>query len=430
MVTSSSSSLHVVRGTRALRRWLERAVDLRGLDLEGFRRWLGQQLSRWEVDPAFAQRARIRDLRQAHPELQALERTLRQALAADEASPQAERLSQLEEELSRADKAIAGLSAALARMTDAEKLSGSRHKLAAFQSRRQALLREQASLIHASPERRELLRVREELEQLRSRLGLERAEAELAELSRDQGLRSGHAGQSFEQQVLPLTWRFIVPELLRRGDAARLRVLRGVGLGAARTELDQLIIRQPRRPGQPVEVLGMVEVKRNLNDLAHGFRHRQENLAWFKGEAGHYDPGLYRTRHFRSGHFDREAVHEQDGERFVFSRDSFRHFRREPGIGLFLRRLYFITRGGTLSGVSTAALARIRHRVATDARWRQRGDASLGELLRWCQSLAEPLEAPDVLRLYGSIPARARQVLVLEPRSVSLNSPEVVQVLT
>ncbi|MFY0573750.1 hypothetical protein ACN28S_04705 [Cystobacter fuscus] len=345
MVTSSSSTLHVVRGTRALRRWLERAVDLRGLDLDGFRRWLGQQLSRWEVDPSFAQRARIRDLRQAHPELQALERTLRQALAADEASPHAERLSQIEEELSRADKAIAGLSDALARMTDAEKLSGSRHKLAAFQARRRALLREQASLIHESPARRDLLRIRAELEQLRSRLGLERAEAELAELSRDQGLRSGHAGQSFEQQVLPLTWRFIVPELLGRGDAARLRVLRGVGLGAARTELDQLIIRQPRRPGQPVEVLGMVEVKRNLNDLAHGFRHRQENLAWFKGEAGHYDPGLYRTRHFRSGHFDREAVHEQDGERFVFSRDSFRHFRREPGIGLFLRRLYFITRG-------------------------------------------------------------------------------------
>ncbi|ATB36760.1 hypothetical protein CYFUS_002175 [Cystobacter fuscus] len=430
MVTSSSSSLHVVRGTRALRRWLEQAVDLRGLDLDGFRHWLGQQLSRWEVDPAFVQRVRIRDLRQAHPELQALERTLRHALAADEASSQAERLLQLEEELSRTDKAIAGLGAALARMTDAEKLSGSRGKLAAFQARRQALLDEQALLIHASPARRDLLRIRAELEQLRSRLGLDRAEAELAELSRDQGLRSGHAGQSFEQQVLPLTWRFIVPDLLRRGDATRLRVLRGVGLGAARTELDQLIIRQPRRPGQPVEVLGVVEVKRNLNDLAHGFRRRQENLAWFKGEAGHYDPSLYRTRHFRSGHFDREAVHEQEGERFVFSRGSFRHFRREPGIGPFLRRLYFITRGSMPWGVSTAALARIRHRVATDGRWRQRGDAALGEMLRWCQSLAEPLETPDVLRLYGSLPARARQVLVIDPRFERAHSRERSQVLT
>ncbi|WNG15054.1 hypothetical protein [Cystobacter fuscus] len=430
MATSSSSTLHVVRGTRALRRWLEQAVDLRGLDLEGFRHWLGQQLSRWELDPAFAQRVRIRDLRQAHPELLALERTLRHVTAADEASPQAERLFQLEQELSRADKAIAGLGAALERTTDARKLSGSRQKLAAFQARRRELLSEQSLLIHASPARRELLRVRAELEQLRSRLGLERAEAELAGLSRDQGLRSGRAGQSFEQQVLPLTWRFIVPDLLGRGDAARLRVLRGVGLGAARTEIDQLIIRQPRHPGQPVEVLGMVEVKRNLNDLAHGFRHRQENLAWFKGEAGHYDPSLYRTRYFRSGHFDREAVHEEDGERFVFSRDSFRHFRREPGSGAFLRRLYFITRGGTLSGVSTVALARIRHRVATDGRWRQRGEASLGELLRWCQSLAEPLEAPDVLRLYGSLPARARQVLVLEPRSPRPGSQEESQVLT
>jgi hypothetical protein len=161
-----------------------------------------------------------------------------------------------------------------------------------------------------------------------------------------------------------------------------------------------------------VEVLALVEVKRNLNDVAHGFRRRQENLAWFTGDERHYDPQEYRTRFFRSGHFDREAVHEQDGERFVFSRGSFRHFRREPGTGPFLRRLYFITREGTLSGLSASALARLRHGVATEERWRLEDDDSLRELLRWCQSLAEPLETPDVLRLYCSVPGRGRQVLV------------------
>jgi len=106
-------------------------------------------------------------------------------------------------------------------------------------------------------------------------------------------------------------------------------------------------------------------------------------------------------------------VHEQDAERFLFTRGSFRHFRREPGQGPFLRRLYFITRSGTLAGVSAAALARIRHRVSTDEHLRLQDDDSLRELLHWCQSLAEPLEAPDVLRLYCSVPGRARQVLVL-----------------
>lgn len=411
MASFPSSTLPIARGTRELRRLLRQAVDLRGLDLEGFRHWLTQQLPLWESDPAFVQRARIRDLRRAHPELRALERACRRATAADEASPHGARLLQVEEELSKTGKAVAGLGAALARAEPDEQPRLQR-KLAAFEDRQRALQHEQERLTRASPPRQELLRIRAGLQQLRARLGLERAEAELAGLLRHQGQRSGHAGGSFEQQALALTWRCIVPELVRTGATARLRVLTGVGLGAARTELDQLLIRQPRHPGQPVEVLALVEVKRNLNDLAHGFRRRQENLAWFTGDTGHYDPAQYRTRYFRSGHFDREAVHEQDGERFVFARGSFRHFRREPGQDVFLRRLYFITRAGTLAGVSASALSRIRHRVASDERLQLQDEASLRELLHWCQSLAEPLEAPDVLRLYCSVPGRGRQVLV------------------
>jgi hypothetical protein len=415
MDSSPSSTLPVARGTRELRRLLRQAVDLRSLDLEGFRHWLTHQLPFWELDPAFVQRARIRDLRQAHPELHALERSYRRATASDEASPHAARLLEVEEELSRAGKAIAGLSGALAQAEPAAQ-PGLQRKLTGFQDRQRALQHEQALLTQASPPRQEMLRIRAELQQLRERLGLERADAELAGLLLSQGRRSGTTGGGFEQQTLALTWQCIVPDLLGRERAratARLRILTGVGLGAARTELDQLLIRQPLRPGQPVEVLALVEVKRNLNDLAHGFRRRQENLAWFTGDAAHYDPLEYRTRTFRSGHFDREAVHTQDGERFVFAPGSFRHFRREPGTGPFLRRLYFITRPGTLAGVSASALARIRHRVATDEQWPFQDDASLRELLRWCQSLAEPLEAPEVLRLYCSVPGRARQVLVV-----------------
>ncbi|MFY0562933.1 hypothetical protein ACN28E_03730 [Archangium lansingense] len=415
MAPSPSTPRPVVWGTRELRRLLRQAVDLRVLDLEGFRHWLTQQLPLWESDPAFVQRARIRDLRRAHPELRALERAHRRAAATDEASPHGVRLLQVEEALLRTGKAIAGLGAALAR-AEPEEQQGLRRKLAVFQDRQQTLQHEQDTLTRESPLRQELLRVSAELQRLRSHLGLERTEAELAELLRHQGHRSGKTGGSFEQQALALTWHYIVPELLgraRTGATARLRVLTGVGLGAARTELDQLVIRQPHHPGQPVEVLALIEVKRNLNDLAHGFRQRQENLAWLTGQTGHYEPSQYRTRFFRSGHFDREAVHEQDGEQFVFSRSSFRHFRWEPSLDVFLRRLYFITREGTLAGISAAALARIRHRVATDERWQPQDDAFLRELLRWCQSLAEPLEAPDVLRLYCSVPGRARQVLVV-----------------
>ncbi len=408
-----SEGPRVVRGTRVVRGLLERAVDVRALDLEGFRRWLGEQLPRWASDPAFAARARLRDLRRAHPELRALERAHRRALEADAATPEARRLLEVEEALSRLGKAVDGVAGALERTHAPERRTGLRHKLTAFREQQQVLRREQRELIHTSAPRQELLRVRAALSVLRVRLGWTQLQSELSGLSHQEGLRAGRAGGRFEEQVLPVTWRCIVPDLARGGDASRLRLLRGVGLGAARTELDQVLIRQPLHPGRPVEVLALVEVKRNPDDLAHGFHRRQENLAWFTGDVGHYDPLQYKNRFFRSGHFDGEAVHTQDGERFVFTRGSFRRFVREPDQGPFLRRLYFIIREGTLHGLSTAALARIRHRLSVDAGWSLEHKASLEALRRWCQSLSQPQETPDVLRLYGASPGRARQVLVV-----------------
>jgi hypothetical protein len=400
----------VSRGTRELRRLLRRAVELRELELEGFRDWFTRRLASWQSDPVFAQRVRIRELRRAHPRLHELERACRHATAADQGSARFARLHSVEEELSRTGKAIAGLGAALTR-SEPEKQPGLRHKLTAFEDRQRELRAEREQLVRESPTRRELLRLQAELQRVREGIGLEEEEARLAPLERQQGQRSGRSGGSFEELAVRETWRALVPELSRSQE--RLRVLRGVTLGAARVELDQLVIRQPRRPGQPVEVLALIEVKRNLNDLAHGFRLRQENLAWFTGDTGHYAPALYRTRYFRTGHFDRETLHEEGGERFVLAPGSFRHFRREPDSGPYLRRLCFITREGRLDGVSSSALARIRHRVATDERWEPRSEAWLRELLRWCQSLVEPLETPDVLRLYCSVPGRARQVLVV-----------------
>jgi hypothetical protein len=36
-------------------------------------------------------------------------------------------------------------------------------------------------------------------------------------------------------------------------------------------------------------------------------------------------------------------------------------------------------------------------------------------LLRWCQSLAQPFETPDLLRRYLAAPGRGRQVLLAGP---------------
>jgi hypothetical protein len=195
----------VTRGVRALRRLLrEDTFDLRGLDLASFRDWLGRHLQRWQNDPVFAQRARIRDLRRAHPHLKTLEREHQQGASAEADTPQAARLRRLEQELADTGKAIAGLSAACARAAP-EKLPALREKREGFQARERALREEQAGLTRASPERQALLQLDDELRALRAAVGLEREEARLDELLRQQGRHSGRSGASFERLARTLT---------------------------------------------------------------------------------------------------------------------------------------------------------------------------------------------------------------------------------
>ncbi len=398
--------LQVACGAAALRALVrESTTDLRRIDVDQFREWLGGQLPPWRRDPVFVQRERIRDLRRAYPAMRALEREHRRAAAADAQTPAGARLREVEVELRGVKQAIAGLTAALGAADD-ERRSALAEKLAGFENRRAALAAERDRLA-ASPERTLLLRLDAELRSLRTESGVDAEEARLDELVRAQGQRAGGAGGGFEETALRAIRSHVLPAL---GNGP-LAVLTGVTLGAARTELDQVIVRGCG--DAPVEVLGVVEAKRNPNDVGHGFTRRQENLAWLGRHRGAYDPARHVTRHFPTGHFDRAAVHEQDGERFVFDPTSFRHFRPDEK-GLFLAGLFFVTRPAHLVGVSGGALARVRHRAATDERFDLEDDAYLGELLAWCGALAEPAETPDVLGLYAADPELARQVLLIE----------------
>lgn len=407
--------MHVTRGARALRHILqEQTDDLREVDFAGFRRWLDRHLVQWQEDAIFLQRVRIRELRRAEPRLRELEKDVRRTASADENTAEFVRLRQIEHELRGTGQAISGVSDALER-ADAKKAMELQRKLDAFRSQRDTLEAEHAELVEQSPPRRKLMRIQRELDRFRVAIGLVREEAHLARLLKERGRRSGRSGESFEQTALSLTEQWVLPGLMRihRSEAlARVRVLQGVTLGAARTEFDQVVIREPHQSGAPVEVLAAVEVKRNINDLAHGFRRRQENLAWLTGDAAHYDAKLYRTKQFRSGHFEGAAVHEQAGEQFLFTRQSFRLFRRDAQSHWFLDRFYFITRPGPVWGLSTAALRRIGFRVATDERWDLESEESLRALWRWSRSLTRPLETPDVLRAYLAAPKRGRQILL------------------
>lgn len=411
-----SPGVRVERGSAALHRLLrEETRDFRALDAPGFRRWLERRLSRWSGDPLFAQRARIRELRRSLPRLEALEAELRSTEAADRASPVFPELQRVERELVGTAKALAGLSDALAG-ADAARRKELRAKRDAFRSRQAALAAERENLTLSSPERQILLRIRAELAALRASCGLDQEETGLEALQRERGRGSGRSGAGFEDRALEVVREHVLPELAGEPNPGDPPVaLRGVRLGAADTELDQVVVRAGA-PGEPVRVLALVEAKRNPNDLGHGFRKRQANLAWLRGDRGRYDPDRFRNRHFPTGHFDRAAVHRQDGAEFVFAPESFAGLEPDAATGLVLRGLYLVTRWGPLWGVSGPALARIQHRAATDPRWDLRDDAYLEELFGWCRGLAEPPEAPDVLRLYAERPEVAGHVLLLQSR--------------
>lgn len=408
-----SSGVSVARGAEMLRCLLDtQSLDVRRLDLSGFRHWLDHHLNRWKHDAIFSQRTKIRSLRESQPQLLLLEKQHRFAAAADAATASYDRLQRLAQEIADADKAVVGLTRAV-QDSPPEKRPALQRKLASFQARRQLLQTEYRELVQATPERRTLLRIEDDLQRLHHAAGLDREEAALKRLQRERGRRSGRSGDSFEQLTIQTALAEIVPELLCEEDAAgEVHLLRGVTLGAAGVELDQLVLRQPPSDDEPVEVLAIVEVKRNLNDVAHGFRRRQQNLAWLAGDAAGYDPRVYRTRYFVSGHFDRPVVRQHGEKKFLFDRGSFRHFHRDAATQLFLDRLYLITRPGPMWGLSSAALNRISYRVATDRHWDPNDEEYLCQLMQWCRTLAHEIETPDVLRIYASKTPRARQVLL------------------
>lgn len=389
--------------------------DLRELTPADFPVWLERHLTSWRQDPVFQQRARIRDLRRANPRLQDLEAERHRARVAYEAAPLYAELEAVRRALAGAENAVAGLIHAEARATEPEERERLRVKLESFVELVDRLRDDVRELVARSDERIALDRVAGRLEEAREAVGFYREVAVLEKLQRTQGRSSGRSGAGFETVAMAAVRELVLPELPADPGGPPLVVLRGATLGAARTEIDQLVVRaNPAADDAPVEVVAMVEAKRNPNDLAHGLSRRLENLAWLVGHTDGYDPAAYRTGASPSGHFDGVAIHTEAGRRYRFTRDSFRRFLPDLETGALPRGLYLVTRMATLWGIGSGGLARIAHRVSSDIAWEPDDPAYLAALLRWCQELAGPVEAPDVLRRYATEEEVARRVMIIE----------------
>jgi hypothetical protein len=393
----------IERGVDAITALLERRLhDVRAIsDVAAFRAWLDLHRTHWERDDVFTRRRAVRDIRRAHPEIGRLEHAYRDAVASSEATPEGARLKRLEHECASAKKGIAGIALAI-ETGEGDQRVRLEEKLERYRERVQMLDAERQGILLSCDECRRARETHRRLEELREESGLREAEEALAGVLLARGQRSGRAGERFEETARACVETVIAPEVARGGDA---RVLHGVRLGGARVELDAVVVRVSAIDGDAVEVLAIVEAKRNVNDLAHGAALRRENIAWLTGDASGYEAERYRTRVYTSGHFDTPAMH--DGLRF--DRSSFARFMaprcEQP--------LYFITRSGPLWGLHSAALARVAHRVATDERWNPSSDDAMLRLLAWTHGLASDHESPDLLADYRCNPDCAERLLVL-----------------
>lgn len=405
------------RGSEAIKHLLRTKLhDVRDETPATFARWLHRHLRGWERDRVYKQRVRIREIRRSHPHLQTMEEERRAARADFEAAPEYQQHEKLRRQLSGFENAVAGLLHAYNRAEEENERSRLLEKLSIYELSVADLGAEIESIRMESVAWQRLQKIVTRLADARAESNFDREILELAELQRNHGRSGGKSGSAFESLAADAVASFVLPELGADDGRSEPLVLRRVRLGSSRAEFDQLVVRAVDDPLEPVVVEAAVEAKRNLNDLAHGFRNRVENLAWFSGRKDLYDPAHYRTSNFPDGHFDRPAVHVENGRRHIFTPASFDRFlgaQGEKRAETLPEGMYLVTRPGPLWGLGSGAIARLAHRVASDLAFNLEDQAYLASLLEWTQHLAGDVESPDLLRKFSEDERSARRLLLL-----------------
>ena len=384
------------------------AIDLSAMDLASFRTWLRARIDDAARQPLFAQRCLIRDLTRANRrQLRDRERRLEDAEQAYRQHPAFSEIENSAREIGNLEKAVAGLTTAVSeKRADPE-------KLAEFESDLTRTKQHHWELVSNLPEKKRRDRAIHSLERFRDEIGLREAEEILEGIGENHGSGTVAAGGRFEALSSEAATRFILPDVGEPGE--RLVVLHGLTLGCARGEFDQMVVTVPR-DDEIVQVRAVVEAKRNINDLVHGFRLRQENLAWLTGDRAGYSTDLYRTRDYPEGHFDSVAEHEEQGQKYRFDQRSFRDLAAPQDSGKRLSGMYFVTEERPLLGVTSSELGRILHRVATDPGFNIDSDAILRQFRKWAKTFVADVQTRDVLEMYAQDEHLARHVIFAASR--------------
>jgi len=397
-------------------------VDLQSLDTQGFQDWLNEQLQRKARDKVFQKRCAIRDLRKKNWSLlRVLEWHCQRANHEYENSPNRELIEKNQRDQHGTERAIEGLSKALEN-AEGPKKAGMQKKLKQFESKLKELRKAEKKLLRKTPEKGRQEEARKAIRNFSQTLGITRLKRELDQMLKKQSQSTGTAGKRFEEistdlcnnEILPM---FIDSSLSSEEQASerdRLRILSNVTLGLARSEFDNILIRKADKPEEPIEVLAMIEAKRNMNDLIKGFNMRQENLGFLCRNEEKYDKAAYRTKRFTAGVFDREAVHEEHGESYVFAPSSFRHFQVEPKSGHYLERLFFIADTRRLQGLSSAEYSRVTFKMSKDVHFDPNDLEYVESFQKQVYEMVSSFQTRDVLELYAANSQWANRIFMVD----------------
>lgn len=391
------------------------ALDFKTIDCSQFTQWLTQQINYKQQDQIFIHRCQIRDIQKRNlAELLQFREKIRIATNQWQNSLYRSRLEELTNKKANTTKAIAGLEGALAKTTDNIRSQQLTIKLKAYQNDLVAIQSEEQKLLGLTPEKKALEQIQQQYTLFQEQIGLKTLETELQKLTLALGKQAGQTGAQFEEDALQCVQQYILPWVSPPKNP-NIKILSKVKLGCARAELDYVIVLVP--PSGAVDVLAIIEAKRNPNDIAGGFITRQENLAWFTGDYAGYDPEKYRTHEYRDGHFSKTAYHKEHGYDFAFNKESFQHFNRNSA-GYFLNRLFFISLDRYLIGMNVDELNRLMYRISTDIEFDLNDPHYIENLLVWVRGILLPLQTPQILNFYCQSESLSRQIIFI-PKKVA-----------
>ncbi|NUM33478.1 MAG: hypothetical protein HUU50_02960 [Candidatus Brocadiae bacterium] len=385
------------------------SLDFFSMSIEDFSLWLQKQVTRQSTDLDFAKRSEIRDLHsQYRNQFYPLWGALKKAQSEWQGSGKRLAWEFLEKKILGSQKAIEGLSQAIEKKMGEKRLECIA-KLELYQKDLECLKKEQKIMLDSLAEKHALDKAEKELWNFKEKIGLNQKEKELEDILYAQAQRTTSAGANFEALSREAIEKHIIPSVaknLTKEQKASLRILSNVTLGCARAEIDYLVVLPDEKN---TRVLAIIEVKRNINDIAWGFLIKQENIAWFTGDVNAYSAESYRTHIFQEGHFNKVVYHEEEGKRLSFDQSSFAAFKREGKY--FIDDLFFITDARPLLGMLSSDYRKFIYRISTDMNFDLENKEYLQDLLAWIRSFISPIQTRNILELYATRETWAKQIV-------------------